>query len=96
MYEVSDVDELAVVSVGHDDGVVTGVLADQGGEDVEQIPVDKPLGPPSPCAAAKQGELGGVAGVAQVIKDEAGVKAKRHIHLDVTKMIKETWIEIKQ
>ena len=48
MDEVDDVDELVVIGVRHDDGFVSGVLAHQGGEDVEHAPVDKPLGPPGP------------------------------------------------
>ena len=60
--EVDDDDELVVIGVRHDDGVVSGVLAHQGDEDVEHVPVDKPLGPPGPGAAAKQGEFGGVVG----------------------------------
>ena len=58
--------------------------------------MDEPLGPPGPGAAAKQGELGGVAGVAvpaQVLVDQADIRAFGwwHIHLDGTEIMIESW-----
>ena len=70
---------------------VAGVLAHQGGEDVEEVPVDKPLGPSGPGAAAEQGELGGAAGVTVPAQVLADALAKRQRHLDVTEIIIETW-----
>ena len=91
--DVGDVDELVVVSVRHDDGVIGGVLLDQGGGEVEEGPVDEPLGPHGSGAAAKQGGVAGIAVPAQVLVDQADIRAFGwwHIHLDGTEIMIESW-----
>ena len=80
VHEADDVDHVGVVGVWHDDRVKADVLAEEGSEDVEDVPVDIPHGPLGPDGAAEEGELGHMVGpplVAEVVVDVTEVLRRR-------------------
>ena len=81
VHEAEDVHEVGVVRVWQDDGVEVDILAEEGGEDVEDVPVDILLLPLGPDGAADEGEVGHMVGppvVAQVLVDITEVGGRWH------------------